>query len=80
MMMEIVHTTHGKTHNLKMKINNARAIARLLGVLYRLKILPLDICDKLVNKLTVSVLKDDLSKRYPKEYLKEDFNDESLKD
>lgn len=57
-----------------MKINNARVIARFLGVLYRLKIISLDVCDKLVNKITVSVIKEDLSKRYPKEYLKEDLD------
>ena len=61
-----------------MKINNARAIARLLGMLYRLKIIPLNVCDRLVNELTVSVLKDDLSKRYPKEYLKEDFDGDAI--
>lgn len=61
-----------------MKINNARAVARLLGVLYRLKIIPLNVCDRLVDQLTVSVLKNDLSKRYPKEYLKEDFNGDTI--
>ena len=59
---------------LTLKINSARIIARFLGVLYRFKLLSSSQCDRMIDKLTVAVLRADLSKQYPKEYLQEDFN------
>ncbi len=69
--------TQNTTMRLLLKINDYRVIARLIGVLYKLKVLSAEYCDKTIDKMTVISLKKELLKRNPKDTLTEDFNAKS---